>query len=262
MTCVVVFACCAQNSFAQMKLNKPPAQKNPVIQIPMVHRTPVSSSFVPIGIDTIKPFEVSLNPITFGEQESAACEYFKKLKATLVLDAERANDVMANLRWQTKYAFYATGFNIERSFGDSLHFSTVDFAAASEGTGFKQNYSSPDYNDYSGFSFYRIKQRNGDTGFVYSNIVSIKGVEALPFSIYPNPASNKIRIDIAPKQSGKFAIMIYDPAGKIIKQQFTSGTQNTHLVQNIDVGNLAPGAYQVKVLQPDKTFLAGKFIKK
>lgn len=259
--CVVVFACCAENSFAQMKINNPLAQKKPLLQIPMVQITPVSSRFVRVHIDTVKPFVVSLKPIVFGKHESAACNRFKKLKATLVLNAERANDVMANLQWQTKYAFYATGFNIERSLGDSLHFSAVNFAVASEGGSFKKNYSTPDYNDYSGFSFYRIKQRNGDTGFIYSNIVSIKGVEALPFRIYPNPASNRLWIDVAPKQSGNFAIMVYDPAGKIIQQQSASCTQNNHVVQSINISKLAAGLYQVRILLPDKTFITGKFIK-
>jgi hypothetical protein len=259
--CVVVFACCAGKSYAQLKMNNPLAQKKPLLQIPMVHITPVSSRFVPVHVDTVQPFVVSLKPIVFGKHESAACERFKKLKATLVLNAERSNDVMANLQWQTKYAFYATGFNIERSLGDSLHFSTINLAAASEGGSFKKNYSLPDYNDYSGFSFYRIKQRNGDTGFIYSNIVSIKGVEALPFSVYPNPASNNLLIDVAPKQSGRFAIMVYDPAGKIIQQQTASCTQNSHIVQSINISKLAAGFYQVKILMPDKTSLTGKFIK-
>ena len=135
---VVVFGCCAETSYAQLKINNPPAQKKPLLQIPVVHITPVSSRFVPVHIDTIEPFVVSLNPIVFGNHESATCDYFKHLKPALVLNAERANDVMANLQWQTKYAFFATGFNIERSLGDSLHFSAISFAPVSEGTSSKK----------------------------------------------------------------------------------------------------------------------------
>ena len=260
--CVVALACCAQISFAQMKVTNLPGQKSPVIQIPMVHIIPVSGRFVPVHVDTVKPFVVSLGPIVFKKQESASCLQLKKRKATLVLNAERANDAMANLRWQTKYAFYATGFNIERSLGNSLHFSTIATAAVSEETSFKINYSLPDYNDYSGLSFYRIKQLNRDTGFVYSNIVSIKGIESLPFKIYPNPASNTLRIDIMPNQSGNFEIVIYDAAGKMIQQQTGVCTQYMHATTSMDISDLAAGSYQVKVLQPDKAFLAGKFVKK
>ena len=264
--CVVVFACFAETSFAQIKMNNPTVQKKPLLQkpllqIPMVHITPVSSLFVPVHIDTVKPFVVSLNPIVFGEHESTICAYFKSLKSALVLNAERANDVTANLQWQTKYAFYATGFNIERSLGDSLHFLTINFAAASKGTSFKKNYHLPDYNDFSGLSFYRVKQRNGDTGFIYSNIVSIKGHEAIPFKIYPVPASEKVWINITPKQSGNLTIMVYDHAGKIVQQRYTSCIGNSSTESNIDISKLAAGLYQVRILMPDKTFLTGKFIK-
>jgi hypothetical protein len=258
--CIVVFARCAYSSFAQVKANNPSA-KVPVLQIQMVHISPVSSRFVPVCIDTLKPFTVSLKPIVYPEPESEACAYFKKLKATLVLNADRANDVVANLGWQTKYAFFATHFDIERSLGDSLHFSTVASAEASKETGFKQNYFSPDYNDYTDVSFYRIKQFNGDTGFVYSNIVAIKGVQTMPFRVYPNPACNRLWMDVSPKQSGNYEIMVYDATGKIILQQSASSTQIRN-VQSINISELAAGFYQVKILMPDKTFLAGKFIKK
>lgn len=260
--CFVLLACFASTSLAQIKLNNPLAHKEPVLQIPMVHITPVSSLFVPVHINTIKPFVVSLNPIVFGKrEESAACLRFKGLKSTLVLNAERENDVTANLSWQTKYAFYATGFIVERSFGDSLHFSTVKFSRASTGTSFKKNYHLPDYNDYGGLTFYRIRQRNGDTGFIYSNIVSIKGLEAVPFKIYPVPATNTVTIKITPKQSGSLAITVYDLDGKIIHQQYTTCTQNSTAEKRIDVSKFAPGLYQVRVLMPGNTLLSGKFIK-
>ena len=259
--CVIVVACFTETSFAQIKMDNPLTQKKPLLQIPMVHITSVTSLFVPLHIDTIKPFVVSLNPIVFNNHENAACDYFNHLKPTLVLNAEYANNVTANLRWQTKYAFYATGFNIERSLGDSLHFSTINFAAVSKGSSFKKNYHLPDHNDYSGLSFYRIKQHNGDTGFIYSNIVSLKGYEAAPFKIYPVPASNTVWINFTPKQSGNLAIMVYDLAGKAIQQQSTSCTENMPLLQSLNINKLAAGLYQVRVLLPDKTFVTGKFIK-
>lgn len=258
---VLLFACFAETSFAQLQVSKPLAKKEPLLQIPMVHITPVSSLFVPVHIDLIKPFSVSLNPIVFGNHENAACEHFKKLKATLVLKAERANDVMANLQWETKYAFYATGFTIERSLADTFHFAPANFAAVSKATSFKVNYNLPDHNDYSGLSFYRVKQHNGDTGFAYSNIVSIKGVEATPLRIYPIPASDKVWIDVLPKQSGNLKIIVYDPAGKVVQQQSISCTENMPVVQSINISKYAAGVYRLKILMPDKSFLNGKFIK-
>jgi hypothetical protein len=258
---VLLFACFAETSFAQLQITKPPAKKEPLLKIPMVHITPVESLFVPVHIDTIKPFSVSLRPIVFGKHENAACEHFKNLKATLVLNAERTNNVMANLQWQTKYAFYATGFTIESSLGDSLHFVPVNSAPVSNTTSFKVNYHLPDHNDYSGLSYYRIKQHNGDSGFAYSNIVAVKGYDVIPFKIYPIPASDKVWVDILPRQSGNLTIIIYDPAGKIAQRQPVSCTANMHITPGINISKLAAGVYQLKIFMPDKTFLSGKFIK-
>jgi hypothetical protein len=258
---IVVFACFATTAFAQMRINNPLTQKKPLLQIPMVHITPVSSLFVPVHIDTIKPFAVSLNPIVFGSHENAACAWFRKFKATLVLKAERANDVTANLQWDTKYAFYATGFNIERSLGDSLHFMPVNFAVASTAGSFQKKYHIPDYNDYSGVSYYRVKQLNSDTGFAYSNIVAIKGPDAILFKVYPVPASDRLWINVAPRQSGKLEIIVCDAAGKIVQQQSASCTENMHMVQTVNISKISAGPYLLKILMPDKSFLTGKFIK-
>jgi type IX secretion system substrate protein len=259
--CVLLLACFAETSFAQLQVSNPLAKKEPLLKIPMVHITPVESLFVPVHIDTIKPFFVSLKPIVFGNHENAACEHFKKLKATLVLKGERANNVIANLQWETKYAFYATGFTIEKSLDDSLHFVAVNSAQVSKATNFKIEYHLPDGNDYSGVSFYRIKQHNGDTGFVYSNIVSIKGYDITPFKIYPIPASDKVWVNVLPKQSGNLTILVYDPTGKIAQQQAFSCTKNMHVAQSINISKLAAGVYQLKIFMPDKSFLTGKFIK-
>jgi hypothetical protein len=259
--CLSLFACFAETTFAQLQVNKPLAKKEPLLQIPMVHFTSVKSLFVPVHIDTIKPFSVSLRPIVFGAHENAACEHFKNLKANLVLSAERVNNVMANLQWQTEYAFYATGFTIESSLGDSLHFVPVNSAPVSKATSFKVNYHLPDHNSYSGLSFYRIKQNNSDTGFVYSNIVAVKGYNVTSFKIYPVPAPDKVWINVLPKQSGNLTIMVYDPAGKIVQRQSVSCTGNMHVTPGINISHLAAGVYQLKVFMPDKSFLSGKFIK-
>lgn len=258
---VVLFGCLAETSFAQMKIGKLPPQKTSLLQIPMVHITSVSSLFVPVHIDTVKPFAVSLNPIVFGRQESIACAHFKKFKATLVLKANRTNNITAGLEWETKYAFYATGFDVERSLGDSLHFVTANSTAVSKATSFKVNYHLPDHNDYGGLSYYRVKQRNGDTGFVYSNIVAINGIERIPFKVYPIPATSKVWINITSRQSGKILIAVYDLTGKILIQQSAIVTESVSNEQSIDIAKLVKGLYQVRVSMPDKTFVSGKFIK-
>lgn len=260
--CVSVLLYFAQTSFAQLRINNPLAQKKQELILPVQQMIiPASSKIIPVHIDAVKPIVVSINPAELMNKAKTKCASFKNLKPSLVLKAERINNVTANLQWETKYAFYATGFDIEKSLGDSLHFFTVKFAAASKVSSFKKKYQLPDHNDYSSLSFYRIKQHNGDTGLIYSNVVAVKGYDALPFKIYPVPAKDKVWINIAPRQSGKFAIMVYDLAGKAILEQSASCSENIDVVQSINISQLAAGIYQLKLIMPDKSFLTGKFIK-
>ncbi|WP_018614734.1 T9SS type A sorting domain-containing protein [Segetibacter koreensis] len=262
---VLLIASFAKTSFAQLL----GVQKNRLLQIPTVHITRVSTIFVPVHIDLLKPIVVSLDHKVPANLQQVACDHLKKFEATLILKAERTDQLTASLQWETKYAFYTTGFDIERSLGDSLHFVPVNFAAASKAASFKINYHLPDINEYRSLSFYRIKQRNSDTSFTYSNIVSIKGYEPvpikvypIPIKIYPIPATQRIRIEVAPKQSGNAVIMVYDVAGKLVLTESTACTERALAVESIDISKFASGLYQLKILLPNKTFLAGKFIKK
>jgi hypothetical protein len=259
--CIPALVILSQNTEAQLQVPKLPAQKKAEMPFPFPAVQSVEKKIIPVHIDLIKPTVVTLNTAELINKTKANCSMLKALKPTLTLKAERANNLAVNLQWETKYAFKASGFSIERSPADTFHFATVNFALASAKTDFKKNYHLPDYNDYSGISFYRIKQLNRDTTYLYSNIVSVKGYDALPFRIYPNPVSDRLWIEITAKQSGNASIMIYDGTSKTLRQQSTACTENRLTVQSIDVSKLAAGLYQVRILLPDKTFLTGKFIK-
>jgi len=253
---------------AQIRIDKPSSQKEMQMPFPDKLVTPASAKLIPAHIPDIKkPFVVSsdiaVNYVRdFINKVQAQCPSRKSPAPTLTLNAERANDFTANLQWETKYAFKASGFNIERSLDDTFHFAQVNFAWAIAGNGSKKNYHLPDHNDYSGISFYRIKQRDNDTTYRYSNIALVKGYDAVPFRIYPNPAANRIWIEINTKLNGNAVVMLYDASGKIMQQQILNCTKGILSLKSIEISNFATGVYQVKIIMPDKTFLAGKFVKK
>lgn len=258
-----MFVCICESTFAQLKINNASAQKVQM-SLPVVHITPVSTMIKQVKVTEInKPFIVSVNNVQeWTEKIRAQCPFAKAPVPTLTLKAERTNNFKADLQWETKYAFKANGFNIERSSGDSLHFSGVNFAFANADKGFKNNYQLSDNNNYDAVSFYRIKQLNSDTGYLYSNIVAVKGYEVVYFNIYPNPVSSgKVWIEATAKLNGIATIILYDASGKIVEQQSVNCTKSVTIKKSFDAGQLASGAYQVKILMPDETFIAGKFIK-
>lgn len=264
---IPVFVCFAQKAFAQLHINKPSVQKEIPMPFPDKLVTAASTKIIPAHIPDIKkPFVVSSDKAVnyvrdFINKAQAQCPALKSPAPTLILNAERTNDFTSNLHWETKYAFKASGFNIERSLEDTLHFKTVNFAWATAGSGSKKNYHLPDHNDYSGVSFYRIKQLDHDTTYRYSNIALVKGYDAVAFRIYPNPATITIWIEIPAKLNGNTTMILYDASGKIMQQQILNCTKGLVTLKNIDVSKFASGIYQLKILMPDKTFLAGKFIK-
>lgn len=260
---IAMLICICETTFAQLKINNASAQKVQ-LALPVVHITPVSTMIKQVQVPGIKkPFIVSVNNVQeWTEKIRAQCPLFKSPVASLTLKAERTNNFNANLKWETKYAFKAKGFNIERSLGDSLHFSAVNFALANTGGATKKNYQLNDNNNYDAVSFYRIKELNSDTGYLYSNIVLVNGYDLQAFIIYPNPVSSgKVFIEAIAKLNGNATIILYDASGKIIDQQSVNCIKSATIQKSFNADQLVSGIYQVKIVMPDKTFIAGKFIK-
>ena len=265
--CVPAIVCFAQTAFAQLQLVKTTEKKEFPMPFPDKLVIPASTRIISAHIPDIKkPFVVSSddavnNVRDFINKAQAQCPARRSPVPTLVLNAERANEVTAALKWETKYAFKASGFKIERSLADSFHFVSVNFAAVAAGTNSKKNYKLPDYNNYAVVSYYRIKQLNNDSGYSYSNIASVAGYDAVSFRVYPNPASAKIWLEMTAKLSGNAEIMLYDASGKLIRQEPVNCAKGAITTKSLNVSQLAAGVYQVKMHMPDNTFLSGNFVK-
>ena len=85
------------------------------------------------------------------------------------------------------------------------------------------------------------------------NFTVVTGVDNLTkdqlhFNIYPNPATEKITVSYSLKVAARISMSVVDVAGKTI-MQFTPMQQfeGYHENQNIDVSNLNPGIYMVKL---------------
>ena len=260
---ISALACLTETALAQPLTKDTPDRKQVPWSFPDKMIKPASGFITAAHIpEPKKPFVASLIYTREAVTKARAkCTGLKIPNATIVLNADRINNYTANLQWETNYAFKASGFNIERSLADTFHFIVVNFASASKRNGIKKNYQLPDHNDYRNISFYRIKQLNSDAAYTYSNIVSVKGYDDVPFRIYPSPATQRIWIKIPAKLNGNATLMLYDATGKMIRHQALNCTKDVLNIQTVDVSKFAAGIYQLKILMPDKTFLIGKFIK-
>ncbi|MGB0167124.1 MAG: T9SS type A sorting domain-containing protein, partial [Luteibaculum sp.] len=87
-----------------------------------------------------------------------------------------------------------------------------------------------------------------------SRIVGINEGKKSSIKLFPNPASNQLKISAAGSNLSNAAFRIYDIAGKTVLSGKTGNTQETA----IDVSSLNPGLYILK-LQGDKQELQAKF---
>jgi len=91
------------------------------------------------------------------------------------------------------------------------------------------------------------------------NVLGVSEAKRLNFKMYPNPASERITIQL-PSGSNKAAVQFYDYLGRLALEKTISSRDNNNN-NNIDVNNLSKGVYILKVLTDDKVG-SQKFIKK
>jgi len=104
-------------------------------------------------------------------------------------------------------------------------------------------YSIIDNTPLSGTSYYRLKQTDFDGQFSYSDlrIMQIEGL--LSFSIYPNPASQKLVI--SSNNAVEFSYIIYNYTGKLVTLNEVDAGSTQH---SVDVTGWNKGVYFVRIL--------------
>jgi hypothetical protein len=169
------------------------------------------------------------------------------LPVTLVdFEAHRQNNWLAVLNWTTVSEENNSGFGIERRFENEPSFKPVGFVSSLAPGGNSSNvlsYHFTDSNDYSGNSYYRLKQIDLDNKFVYSYIrmVTGNGQTGITVKIYPNPSQAQFSILIE-NTTKTYQAFITDVLGRMIKTFTITGNVN------IPVTGLNAGSYVISIL--------------
>lgn len=186
-----------------------------------------------------------------GKIESIA--YLKKSALPLHFISFTAvqNKDAIHLEWQTGDENNTKTFTIQRSL-DGVSFTDIGQTAAM-GSGYHQ-YEYDDRDAPSGSRiYYRIKETDKDGENTFSKIISCLNEALANVTIYPNPASDLIKI------SGiqQYATMkIYNLAGVLMDEFNVNGDR-----MNIQLRNFNPGIYIIQLNKGDKTTRL-RFVKK
>ena len=131
---------------------------------------------------------------------------------------------------------------------DGRNFKTLNFVPAAK----LNRYDAVHANPVSGTNYYRLKISNLDGKTYYSTIDKVDFTPVDGSMVYPNPASGSFVLTLKNDMVKKNAsFMIVTASGRIVQQRnFTSLAQS----QTIDISQLSPGVYFVRVVIGSNTF--------
>jgi hypothetical protein len=162
--------------------------------------------------------------------------------------AAKANDNNVNLNWSTATETNNSGFQIERSNGNT--YEVVGFVAGHGTTTEINNYSFVDQNLSAGNYTYRLKQVDFDGSFEYSQTVAAEVSALKVFALeqnYPNPFNPSTTIKFNLAVDSKVSLKIFDILGQevatLINGQLTAGAQKV----DFNASSLNSGVYIYKI---------------
>lgn len=154
-----------------------------------------------------------------------------------------------SLNWSTAQEHNFSHFVLEQS-TDGINFSQVAIVFGAGESDTKKDYSYTERNltGRKGLVYYRLKSVDIDNKTSYSSVRIIRLDEekqGIILSTYPNPAVNELKVTIPTNWQGKKATYeLINVNGQVSKKVETGNSSQT---ENINISNLAPGYYIVKV---------------
>jgi hypothetical protein len=115
------------------------------------------------------------------------------------------------------------------------------------------NYQLLDATRTASIMYYRLKMVDKDGSFSFSKVITLKlRDEEGSMLLYPSPATTAVTVQIKAETSADAALFILNISGKIVQQkQLTLRRGDNAIV--LQVGQIAPGSYIVKLVKKDGT---------
>jgi len=160
------------------------------------------------------------------------------------------------LFWTTAQEFNSKEFVIERSVNGS-DFSEIYRMPSNGNSNVEIKYTAFDNSPVNGRNFYRLVEIDKSGVMTYSSVIVINfSATKNAIEIFPNPAKDFITISINDMPINNNIVTVTDVAGKTVIISNKNAGNNIKL----DLRNLSPGVYFVKVVTEDGAVAQSKFI--
>lgn len=158
-------------------------------------------------------------------------------------------DGVSQLAWTTATETNNSHFILERS-KDGNQFNAISgriLSQAEQGNSQTPlSYSHTDVTPYQGHNYYRLQQHDIDGNISYSKVVDLYFGNETMITLYPNPTSQILNIDLNTPLATEAKVNVLDATGRIVKviyMQFQAGANSAQ----IDLQELADGMYMIQI---------------
>lgn len=177
------------------------------------------------GFNNLPQFSIdipSLTDITCGATTNCTT-----LPVELISFEGRLLNEKITLQWITATELNNSGFEIQKS-KNGRDWGAIAFV---EGVGTitdTNDYAYQDVNPFSGINYYRLKQIDFDGAFEYSKVIAVEyNSSERSISVFPNPSSGLINLQIDNPSNQKMKIKILDSVGRIVwESKLVEGERN------------------------------------
>ena len=179
----------------------------------------------------------------------------------LSFEGRRLNAEQVLLYWRTANEIQNQGFEVQRSLGNTTHFQPVAFVPAQNGGAPEHKYELTDPNNYTGISYYRLKQMDLDGNYTFSETIAIKGYSNNPsLALYPNPVFDKLTAEVFSLTQSAATLLITDASQKILYSRNLRLNKGINII-SLPASVLSAGVYFVQVRPEASAPMLGKFVK-
>ena len=161
------------------------------------------------------------------------------------------------LQWSTANEVNVDHFEIERS-GNGREYGRMQNVKCKMQNGSSYNFT--DNSPLTTHNYYRLKIVDKDGRFEYSPVRTINNSGNFYISVYPNPAKDKLQVQIESDKNTTLQVQVVAQDGKVLISQQWNVNEGT-AIKILNVSALQSGSYFLKMTSGDKDQIVVKFEK-
>jgi hypothetical protein len=176
---------------------------------------------------------------------NVGCSFSAPLPAQLVsFNAKQENQFRIVLSWSTLQEINMKKINVEKSYNGTT-WQPIGEVSPKGSANEQSKYVYHDDKPSEGLNYYRLKNSDQDGHFEYSNVVQVNFKESVSnFSVYPNPAKDKISIYTKGVIGQDIQIQLFQKNGILIQHKIMQSGN----VQTMNISDLSNGIYFIRIL--------------